>query len=71
MVSVALIATVMLACPDRAWACAVCFGDPDAPMTKGAASGVVVLAAIVYTLLMGFGSMTLYWVIRARRFDRP
>ena len=53
--------------PQQAQACAVCFGDPESPMAKGAASGVVFLAAVVYVMLLGFASVALYWVLRARR----
>jgi len=50
-----------------AQACAVCQGNPDDPMTRGAASGVIVLALVAYSVLLGFASMALYWVVRARR----
>ncbi len=53
-----------------AHACAVCQGSPDDPMTRGAAAGVVVLALVIYTVLLGFASVALYWVVRARRMYR-
>ena len=59
---------LMLHTPVRA--CSVCYGDPDSPLTKGALGGVIVLAAVVYTLLMGFVSVGVYWVVRARRVAR-
>lgn len=48
-------------------ACAVCFGNPDSPMVQGAASGVLVLAGIIYTVLFGFVGIALFWTIRARK----
>ena len=52
---------------EAADACAVCYGDPDSAMVKGAASGVLVLAGIIYTLLFGFVGIALFWTIRARK----
>lgn len=60
-------ALVLASAPPAALACATCFGDAQAPETRAAASAVIVLAAVVYVLLMGFGSVTLFWLVRARR----
>lgn len=62
-----VLAAVSLGFADFAKACAVCFGDPDAPMARGAASGVLVLAALVYCVLLSFGCITLYWLVKAQR----
>ena len=53
-----------------AWACSVCYGDPESPLTKGALGGVIVLGGIVYTLLLGFVGVGAYWMVRARRAAR-
>ncbi len=57
--------------PAGAWACAVCFGDPDSDMVKGASAGVWVLAGVIYGLLMCFGGFLGFCVIRARRLENP
>lgn len=72
MLSVALIfavAVVVLASAGDAVACAVCYGDPDSPMTKGIVAGVWVLLGCIFTLLTGFASMFLYWMSRSRRLS--
>lgn len=48
-------------------ACAVCFGDPDSALTKGAANGVIFLAAVVYLVLMAMGMVGVFWILRARK----
>jgi hypothetical protein len=48
------------------WACSVCFGDPNSPMTHGAKAGVVVLLGVVVVVLGGILSVTFYWIRRAR-----
>lgn len=50
-----------------AFACAVCGGDKNSDMVKGALSGVVVMVAITYGLLFGFAAMFAVCVVRARR----
>ncbi len=50
-------------------ACSVCFGDPDSPMVKGAAAGILVLGGVVYMLLAGFLGTTIFWIVRARRLS--
>ena len=34
-----------------AGACAVCYGDPESPLTKGLEKGVLVLVGVIYTVL--------------------
>ena len=48
-------------------ACSVCFGNPDAPMTKAASAGILFLAVIIYGVLFSFVGITAFWVVRARR----
>jgi len=53
-----------------AHACAVCFGDPNDPMVKGTAAGILLLAGTIYTLLLGIGGITALWLVRSRRLHR-
>ncbi len=48
-------------------ACAVCFGDPDSPMVKGALAGMIVLVGVISFVLMGVVGTGLYWNHRSRR----
>jgi hypothetical protein len=52
-------------------ACAVCFGDPNAQMTKGAEQGVWFLLGIMMLVQVGFGIFFLYLRRRARGFRDP
>ncbi len=62
--------TVVLLTADRAWACAVCFGDPESPMAKGVVAGVFVLIAVVGVVLIGMAGTGLCWISRSRRLAR-
>jgi hypothetical protein len=68
-----VVATVlaMLASPRFAAACAVCFGDPNAQMTKGAEQGVWFLLGVMVLVQAGFGIFFLYLRRRASRFRDP
>jgi len=48
-------------------ACAVCYGDPESPMTKAMVAGVWVLLGCIGTLLMSFGGLFFYWMQRSKR----
>ena len=54
--------------PEVARACAVCYGNPESDMAKGAAAGVLVLMGIVVSVLVGIVGVTLFWMRRARRY---
>lgn len=43
----------LLLAPSSGWACAVCYGEPDAPMSRGLTWAVVVLAGMVGMVLVG------------------
>ena len=45
----------MLAARGSAAACAVCFGDPNSPITKSAEKGVWFLLAVMVLVEVGFG----------------
>ncbi|HCU26037.1 MAG TPA: hypothetical protein DF383_13550 [Deltaproteobacteria bacterium] len=53
---------------DARWAsaCAVCYKDPESPLTKGAMMGVLVLAVIVCGVLAGIAYIGYSWHKRAK-----
>ena len=61
---------VPLAAADAARACAVCFGNPDHPMSKGAAAGVLVLGGFIAFVLIGMVGTCLFWMQRGRKLAR-
>ncbi len=64
------VAVALLVASDQAWACAVCFGDPESKMAKGAVAGVLFLVGVVTFVLAGVVGTGLLWVHRSRRIDR-
>ncbi len=46
--------------------CAVCFGDPSSPLTKGYDYGVYTLLVVVVAVLTGFAFLFLNFRKRAR-----
>ena len=48
-------------------ACAVCFGDPNSPMAKGVAAGVLVLVGVISFVLLGVAGTGIFWIHRGRR----
>ncbi len=54
-----------------AWACAVCQGNKDSDLVKGAEAGVFTMVLITYGVLMCFGAMVVACFIRSRRLRRP
>jgi hypothetical protein len=52
--------------PAAAWACTVCFKDPNSQMTRGAQSGVIFLTVVVYLVLAGILAIAITWIRRAR-----
>ncbi len=53
-------AAMLIALPQGASACAVCFGAPDAPMTKGMAWGILSLLAIILTVLAAVSAFFIF-----------
>ncbi|MBX3395759.1 MAG: hypothetical protein KF841_10365 [Phycisphaerae bacterium] len=64
-----MLATLLfvLASASDAWACAVCQGDADSDLTRGAKAGVILMVAVTYVLLLGGGALIVSWIVRARR----
>lgn len=67
---VAAVILVCLSTARPAWACAVCFGDPNSDMVKGANAGIIVMLVIVYTLLLGMAGIAGFWAFKARRISK-
>jgi uncharacterized membrane protein HdeD (DUF308 family) len=68
---VALVAsTVALATPELASACAVCYGDPAAPMTHGMNNAILTLLAVVAVVQGGFVALFVSFWRRSRRLQR-
>ncbi len=51
-------------------ACAVCFGDPNSQMTKGAIAGVLLLLGVVGSVLGGIVAVSFTWIARARQLEK-
>ena len=60
---VALAALTVLI-PDVSFACAVCFGDPNSLMTKGALWGVGFLGIVIVAVLIVIGAVAYRWARR-------
>jgi heme/copper-type cytochrome/quinol oxidase subunit 2 len=65
----AAVVTLVMAGPRVLLACAVCYGAPDAPQTKGMNLGIVTMLGVTGVVLGGFGGMILHFARRARRHD--
>ncbi len=63
--ALAMFAAVSAASAD-AWACSVCYGDPNSPMVQGMKAGIFVLLGCIGTVLLGFASLFVYWIYRSR-----
>jgi hypothetical protein len=61
-----LIAVMGLA-PQLALACAVCYGAPGAPQTRGMNFGIFTMLGVTGVVLGGFGGLFFSFVRRARR----
>ena len=58
-----------LAAADAATACSVCFGNPEAPMTQAAQSGMIVMLVVTYGVIAMFGAAMTFWLVRSRRLS--
>ncbi len=63
----ALAAAALLLAPRAAGACAVCFGDPDSPATKGLTAAVLFLVGVIVAVLAG---VALFAIVMLRRSER-
>lgn len=53
--------------PAVSQACAVCFGDPKSPMTKGLNTAVFVMIGVTYVVVIGMLAMFIRHAVRSRR----
>ncbi len=68
LLSIGCLACVLTLAPaPSARACAVCFGNPESPLTQGAQQGILTMLIITYALVIGFAAMFAFVVVRARR----
>jgi hypothetical protein len=58
----------MLAWPSALEACAVCFGAPDSPMTKGMRWGIASLIFILVPVLGGVGGFFVFLSKRGKAY---
>ena len=63
-----LLGIVMFLCPSAIEACAVCFGAPDSPMTKGMQWGIASLIFILVPVLGGVGGFFVFLSKRAKAY---
>ncbi len=69
--SLAVLCLLMPPLVDRTLACAVCFGDPESAMARGAVMGVTVMVGVVGFVLSAMVGTTMYWVHRSRHLVLP
>jgi hypothetical protein len=62
---------VLIGAPWRAAACAVCFGAPDTPMTKGLNAGILFLLGLVILVLSGVAGFAVHLARRQSLLARP
>ncbi len=60
------LAAMLAMMPRAAWACPVCFGDPNSTMAIGASWGIVLLLGVTAGVLAAFAGFFLYLVKRSR-----
>ena len=68
IIGLLLFALAMLAWPSTLEACAVCFGAPDSPMTKGMWWGIASLIFILIPVLGGVGGFFVFLSKRGKAY---
>jgi len=63
-----LLVLAMVAWPSALEACAVCFGAPDSPMTKGMRWGIASLIFILVPVLGGVGGFFVFLSKRGKAY---
>lgn len=66
-----LLLAAVMARPEPAAACAVCFGAPDSAMTKGMAWGILSLLVVIMCVLVTFAAFFIYLARRASTAQAP
>lgn len=65
----ALTTLAVLGVPRLALACAVCFGQSDAPLVQAINAGVIAMLVVVAGMLGSFATFIVYLARRARALD--
>jgi hypothetical protein len=67
---IALTTVALLAAANPAFACPVCFGNPNSTQGKGAQAGILALLLVTVTMLVAFGGFFfIYLRRRIRTFE--
>lgn len=61
-----LVGAIGMIVPDLVQACAVCFGDPNSPLTIGAKAGVLFMIGVLGVVLGGIFAAVIYFIHRSR-----
>ena len=61
-----MIAILLFLFPVSTYACAVCYGAADDPMTKGMNLAIIFLLGAIGTILLGIVAVTIYFARRAK-----
>lgn len=67
----ALLLAVAGLLPVSSFACAVCYGEPDAPMSRGLTWAVSVLAGVVVAVLAGVAVFFVHVGRRGSQLEQP
>lgn len=59
-------AALVLSVPS-AFACSVCFGDPNSDMSKGVTAAVILLLSVITGVLIALGVIIVRWSRRAKK----
>lgn len=70
-VKAALLLLALFASAPAARACAICYGEPDSPMSQGLTWAIVALGAIVVTVLAGVVGFFVHANRHATEPDQP
>lgn len=69
-IGIALTTVVLLAAATPAFACPVCFGNPNSAQTKGAQAGILALLLVTVAMLASFaGFFFIYLRRRIKLFE--
>ena len=61
-----LLILILFIIPSKMYACAVCYGAPDDPMTKGMDMAIIFLLSTIGSILMGIIAFVIYFVRRSK-----
>ena len=68
VITVLILSVALL--PEVSYACATCFGDPNAAATQGMNKAIIAMLGVTGTVLSGFGSSIYVLNRRARRYAK-